>query len=288
MKYLKFSFISLLSIFVMLISFFSGCSSGKINVLVTAPRQYADRFISACAETNINPISIPLIETTLSNDSVIQQLITQIEQYDFIAFSSRKAIEAFDKSLQSKGIDKEDFSHVIFLGIGKDNEYLKAIIGDYAKVLEPVEASPQGIVRTLDDFKDIDNKRIAILVPEVVGMEEPFVIPNFISQLNSIGLDVDRYNVYRTAPSLKSLNRLYNIIDEGEINCVAFSSGGEVSVFMDYLDRKIPSNLKIACFGPYTMKTAIDNGLKVDIVSKDFSSYQGYIDAIINYFKVQK
>lgn len=65
---------------------------------------------------------------------------------------------------------------------------------------------------------------------------------------------------------------------------IACSSTAAISALLQMVDADtIAKNCLIACFGPYTAGNAKDVGL-VDIVSQDFSSFIGFVEAIAQFF----
>jgi uroporphyrinogen-III synthase len=76
-----------------------------------------------------------------------------------------------------------------------------------------------------------------------------------------------------------------NLIRQGKIDAIAFSSTAEVESFLPMVNSKQDyQQCAIACFGPYTAANAKKLGINVSIIAKDYSSFQGFAEAIAAFF----
>ena len=255
-----------------------------INVLITSPEGYSKRFKDVFSESPLNPIAIPMIETVIpENMPEVDRLFMNLHRYEYIAFSSRKAIESFYRMMQNKR--NISLSGIKFCAIGKDTEYMVEKLGVQPAV-HPDEPSPMGIAGKLNEDKSIKGKTIAALVPLVEGIEEPDVVPDFLAKLNNIGMNVTRVNAYITRPVDKAqIERAVELITSKEVQCIAFTSSAEVEILLQNMgDKNLLESITIACFGPYTAAYARKKNLKVSIVAQDFSSFAGFLRVIEDSF----
>jgi len=257
--------------------------STRTNILITSPEGYSKRFKDVFSESQLNPIAIPMIETVIpENMPEVDNLFMNLHRYEYIAFSSRKAIESFYKVQSKKNLPLADIK---FCAIGKDSDYMVEKMG-IQPAIHPDEPSPMGIACKLSEDKSIKGKAIAALVPLVEGIEEPDVVPDFLAKLNNIGMNATRINAYITRPVDKTqVNRAIELIASKEINCIAFTSSAEVEILLQNIeDKNLLESVAIACFGPYTAAYAQKKGLNVSIIAQDFSSFSGFLRAIENKF----
>jgi uroporphyrinogen-III synthase len=237
---------------------------------------------------------MPTIETCLlENFAELDGALQQIHAFDWIAFTSRNGIEAFFQRLKDLGLNLSVLTNCIFCAIGTDAERLAAF-GIKADLI-PTQPSPAGIIAELAKIPNIAQQTILVPVPEVVGVPEPNVIPNFIAGLEKLGMKVTRVPTYRTRCLDKNIYEVeLNLIRQGKIDVIAFSSTVEVAGFLQMVDarsdyehcaisRRLDAT-RIACFGPYTAANAQKLGLNVSIVSQDYSSFAGFADAITAFF----
>ena len=259
-------------------------ASAQRTVLITSPAGYSERFKTAFSESELTPIAIPLIETVIPEDVPdVDSLFMNLHQYDYIAFSSRKAIESFYQEQRKRNKPLDDIK---FCAIGKDVEYMYEKLGVWPSI-HPDEPSPMEIADKLGEDENIGGKTIAALVPWVEGIIEPDVVPNFLAKLSGIGMKVTRVNAYITRTVNKTqIGEAIERITSKEIECIAFTSSAEVEILLQNIgDKSLLDNITIACFGPYTAAYARKKGLNVSIIAQDFSSFSGFVEAIEKYYR---
>jgi uroporphyrinogen-III synthase len=240
----------------------------------------------ALKETGATPISLPMVETTIPEENPqLEFLLRNPEQYNWIAFSSRKAIQAFAQYKERFKIQDQAINNIHFCAIGKDAEYLENRLG-ISPAFTPAEPSPSGIVETLKQLEGTSGQKIAVLAPKVEGLSEPNIVPDFITQLTNIGMIVQRINAYTTHPArIHNANEWLQSIGSGEYDVIAFTSSAEVEAFLHFTQGKpLPPSQIFACFGPYTSANAQKMGLNIEIVASNFHSFQGFAKEIESYF----
>ncbi|NTW00942.1 MAG: uroporphyrinogen-III synthase [Oscillochloris sp.] len=254
------------------------------RVLVTAPRTYAPRFAQAILARGGLPVFMPTIETSLLADyTLLDACLEPHMRFDWIAFTSRNGIDALLYRCAQLGLPLSTLNGCRLAAIGKDAERLAAF-GLRVDLL-PAEPSPQGIVAELKRLPAAPTQSIVVPAPVVEGMPEPDVIPNFVAGLQQLGMRVTRVPAYRT----RLLDRSCYVpelalVRQGAVDAIAFSSAAEVAGFLGMLDT--PDDCRhcaICCFGPYTAANARRMGLEPVVIAEDFSSFDGFADAIAAY-----
>lgn len=287
MKTLKI-ILSLIMIFILLTCNYSCKNSNSIvdkKIIVTAPRNYNTRLSKLINDTGAKAIPMPVVDIHLLEDkSHIDSILNNIAKYKWIVLPSRNAIKAFFTRAKDINICNKKLNITTYCAIGKDIEYLKTFSVD--SILYPQDPSPRGILESILE-KNITNSNIAVFAPLVVGLPEPNVVPNFIKNLNDAGLKVKRINAYVTQLNISnSFKKEIEDINNGEIDLIAFTSTAEIEAMIHIVGGI--DNLRktrIACFGPYTAGNAKRLGLKPCFISKDYSSFKGYVDSMRNFFK---
>ncbi|NNJ13548.1 uroporphyrinogen-III synthase [Chloroflexales bacterium ZM16-3] len=256
------------------------------RVVVTAPRNYALRFAESLLARGGLPVLMPTIETALLPDyAELDSCLLRRERFDWIAFTSRNGIEALLHRCDQLGLPAAALSDCRLAAIGRDAERLVSL--GLRVDLVPGEPSPRGIVAELATLTATPGQSILVPAPAVEGTPEPDVIPNFVADLQAIGMRVTRVPAYHT----RLLDRArytaeLDLIRRGLIDAIAFSSAAEVAGFLGMVDT--PDDYRrcvISCFGPYTAANARRMGFEPAVVAKDFSSFDGFADAIAAYFR---
>ena len=255
------------------------------RILITSPRNYAARLAQQIINYGGLPILMPTIETCrLSNYTALNTAIGKIEEFDWLIFTSRNGMEAFCQRLEALGLSSQLLHRCQVCALGQDGEKLREL---GVKVdLIPSEASPQGIIEQLSTLPKIRGQKVLVPVPEVVGVPEPNIVPQFTAGLQKLGLQVTRVSAYQTRCLPSKLYEVeLDLLSSGKIEVIAFSSTAEISAFLQMVGgRDGYGSAVIACFGPYTAANAQKLGFRVKIVSQDFSSFQGFAEAIGSFF----
>ncbi|WP_107668228.1 uroporphyrinogen-III synthase [Cyanothece sp. BG0011] len=254
------------------------------RILITAPRNYTSRFASEIINYGGLPVIMPTIETCyLSTYEKLDNCLKNITQFNYIAFTSRNGINAVISRLESLNIPLSCFDKCQLIAIGKDAERLEEIGLNVAII--PKEASPQGIVSELAKISNINQQSILVPIPQVIGISEPDIIPNFIRALEKLGIKITPIYAYQTRCLEPSLYKIeIELIKQGKIDVIAFSSTAEIESFLQLVNNtQLLTKCLIACFGPYTAGNARKLGLTVDIVGKDYHSFAGFVQAMADY-----
>jgi uroporphyrinogen-III synthase len=259
-------------------------------LLLTAPVGYAQRLRTALEEQGMVSIHIPTIETVITpGHPALCLLVEQLASYDYLAFSSRKAIESFTLRLEKSG--KSLPASLRCIAIGKDNELLTESLHVQPAFIAP-DASPMGLVNELARIGGIAGKRIAVLAPQVQGMDEPDVVPHFVTALQQLGMEAERIPAYLTRMThVVRREKAISLIESGDVSGVIFTSGGEIEALLRANYRaenadlqRLFSKTRVICYGPYTAAHARKQGLKVDFVSDSYASFQGFALSLRTFF----
>ena len=105
--------------------------------------------------------------------------------------------------------------------------------------------------------------------------------------LNNLGAKVTRIIAYRTITPEGISDKAKQLIRDG-IDVVTFTSSSTVRNLVNLLDEdstQLSSSL-IACIGPITAKTAVDMGLRVDLIAED-ATVESLVESLEKYWKTQ-
>ncbi|WP_375507130.1 uroporphyrinogen-III synthase [uncultured Nostoc sp.] len=257
------------------------------RILVTAPRNYAYRLAEQIIKQGGLPVFMPTIETCyLSNYTKLDAALGRIDEFDWIVFTSRNGITAFFQRMNDLDIPVSVVQKCQLCALGEDAESLSSFCGEVDLI--PAESSPAGIVAELAKLPQIHDKKVLIPAPEVVGLPEPDIVPNLITDLQKLGMKVTRVPTYITQGLNTGIYSIeLNLLRQGIIDVIAFSSTAEVESFLTMVNSQSDyERCIVACFGPYTTANAQKLGVDVSIVSKDYSSFEGFAEAIATFFSV--
>lgn len=254
------------------------------RILFTTPRNYAAKLARLLILRGALPVWMPTIVIEAMHDyHEFDQAIRNLSEYSWLAFTSRNGIDAFFDRLEALTLDTGILKNTKLCALGNDAKALqeKGIEVD----LVPPVASTKGIVDELER-REIKSGRILLPVPEVVGMKEPRVIPDLVGWLSGIGMDVHRVPAYTTRRSSDGLSVEKKMLLDGTINMVAFTSAAEIESLLFLLgeERGVLQRTIVASYGPVTAGGATERGVHSEIVSKDFSALEGFVEAMELYY----
>jgi len=255
------------------------------TILYTTPRNYAGRLGRYLIEHGARAIWMPTIVIEPMPDySVFDDVLRNAGKYDWIAFTSRNGIEALLDRMEALGLEQADLKGLRFAAVGNDAKALEQA-GITPDLVPPV-SSPIGIVNELKR-RGHTSGTVLVPAPDVLGMEEPEVVPDFIRDLEAIGLDTVKVPAYVTARATDGLELGTQLLLDGQVDVIAFTSRGEMESLLLHLgDQRsvLDGDTAIACFGPITAGGAKLRNIRVDIVSEDYSRFQGFVSAMEDYF----
>lgn len=242
------------------------------TVLVTRARGQNRELRRSLGQLGARVIEIPTIEIAEPRDwQPVDAAIRRIDQYSWIVFTSANAVDAFERRARGKplpqvaAVGRQTARHAEALGI--------------PVALIPEQYRSEGI---LDAFPS-DMQGVKVLLPrgDIAGTELP-------GALRSRGADVDTVTVYRTCAPEEGGPELRQFLDNGEIDCITFTSGSTVRNLITMLDEdRMPSarlrNVAIAVIGPVTRESAENAGLDVAVEPGE-ATIPALVEAICRYF----
>ena len=97
-----------------------------------------------------------------------------------------------------------------------------------------------------------------------------------------------RINVYKTLKASNSDNGSIGLIKNNNYDLILFTSPSGVVNFTETIDTKsINPDIRVACIGKTTKRTAEEYGLKC-VITADTSTYEGLAYEILNYYSNMK
>ena len=255
------------------------------RVLFCTPRNYAQKLARLLVAHGALPVWMPtIVIEPLEDYTELDDALRNLSGYDWVSFTSRNGIEAFFNRLHAVGLDMEILRGVRISALGNDGKLLEQR-GVSVDLLPPA-ASTRGVVEELAR-RGVTQGKILLPVPEVVGMDEPSVIPDYVGWLTELGMEPHRVPAYATSRVTEGLDIELQLLIDGKVDLIAFSSVGEIDALLRLLgDRSaVLDDGVVACYGPVTANGARQRGLRVDIVAENYAEFEGYIEALENYFR---
>ncbi|VAI19141.1 unnamed protein product [Triticum turgidum subsp. durum] len=161
-------------------------------------------------------------------------------------------------------------------------------------VLVPDVPTPAGLVEALGRGS---GRRVLCPVPDVDGLREPPVVPDFLARLDAAGWTAVRAPAYTTCWAGPGCAERLVAPDAAAPDAIVFTSSAEVEGLLKGLDaagwswprlRARWPDMVVAAHGPVTAEGVRRLGIEVDVVSSRFSSFHGVLDALAATFCSQQ
>jgi uroporphyrinogen III methyltransferase/synthase len=248
------------------------------GIVITRPEKQADDLAQLLTREGANPLHFPTIKIVPPPDwRDLDAAIKNLENYDWLIFTSANGVQFFFERLLTKNRDIRDLKGVKICCIGPataQQVQSKGIRVD----LVPEKFISEGII---ESFSGINLRGKKILIARAAKARD--VLP---VGLKNAGAKVDIVTAYETVNSGKKKSELEALFKENQVDVITFTSSSTVNNFVKIMGRNflLPKGVKIACIGPVTEATAKKAGLSVDIHQEEYTM-EGLVGALINYFE---
>ena len=248
--------------------------SGK-RVLVTRSREQASVLAELLREQGAEPVEAPVLEIVPPESfDEMDRAIGQLENYDWVVFTSANGVKLFVDRLMSTGHDVRAFGSARLAAIGPAtaqelrDRFLNVDFVPSEYVAEDVAAGLVGL--------GVSGKRV--LLPRADLARDVLKV-----EMEKSGAMVDAVVCYRTVPAREDLSRLASELAQGRIDVVTLASSSTARNLVSGLGEgalQLLSRPIIACIGPITAATAGELGLRVDVVAPEHTM-PGLVEAIV-------
>ena len=248
------------------------------RVLVTRARHQASTLSRLLSEQGARPIELPTIDIkATANTEELDQVISNLEHYHWIVFTSVNGVGAFFRRLNGLNLDSRALKNLKIGAIGPATALAlekKGITPDYLPEVHTTEGLIDGLSRC-----DIAGQRFLLPRADIADKE-------LTSGITKLGAEARDVTTYKTVPAADSISQAKEVLLSGKIDVITFTSSSTVSnLVAAFRGEQLRVNgAKIACIGPKTADTAAGAGLKVEIVAEEYTM-PGLVTAIEEYFR---
>lgn len=252
-----------------------------VRVLVTRARSQAGELAEKIDGLGGEPYEFPVIETRLpvSTEACesVRQALQKPEQYDWVILTSVNGVDYFFRWLERCGTDIRQFHRARFAAVGPRTAEALALRGIRPDLL-PEKFQAEGLLDALEG--GIRPGQTALLPRGDLARE---MLPR---ELEQRGVKTVTIDIYETVPADSRDPFLLDMLENGDIHIVTFTSSSTVVNLLDALRRMgapdpaaLLRNAKIACIGPIAARTAEENGLQVAAIAEP-STIDGLVDVL--------
>lgn len=252
------------------------------RIVVTRARSQAGELAQRIEELGGEVIEFPTIE--IQQPQSYQDLDTAIrgiQSYDWVIFTSVNGVERFLQRLTTRRMPVTELAVAHIAAIGPETAKRLTQAG-LQPALVPEQYIAEGMLKVLGS-ETMRGRRV--LIPRAAKARD--VLPQ---TLRDWGASVDVVETYRTEMPNTDLSVLRQLVLEGKIDMITFTSPSTVANFVKLfrLERlaELPNEIALACIGPITEKSVEALGGRAQVVAEEFT-IPGLVRAIVNYFERQ-
>ena len=242
------------------------------RILVTRARAQASEFADLLEANGAQVIQCPTIK--IHPVDVDTAYVRSTHEYDWIIFTSINAVEIFYERLRENGKDARAFGGCKICAVGPKTVDALNRIG-----INPdfVPSHSRGSVIAAE-IEDVNGKKILLPRAKIATDD----LPNGLRERGGLVDDVSLYATVKV--SVGNHETIEADLLNGRIDIVTFTSSSTVTNFLEMFPVHTPTvllaNVKVAVIGPTTQKTAVEYGVRVDIVAKD-ASVESLVEVIV-------
>ncbi len=237
------------------------------RVVVTRSREQASALSRRIEDLGGEAFEFPAIAIADPEDfSPLDDAISRVDGYDWIIFTSVNGVDSFFGRLRHQGRDIRDLKAARICAIGpRTKERLQEMCLHVEYV--PEEYRAEAILAGLRD-QIAPGQRV--LLPRADIARE--ILPVTLRQMGAV---VDNVTAYRTVRGGGEAALLRELLEEGMVHCVTFTSSSTVKNFVELLGDDNTAGLlkgvKLISIGPITSAAASDLGLSIDIEAAEYT-----------------
>ncbi len=251
------------------------------KIVITRAREQASSFMEGLTGLGANCIEFPTIEIIPAEDpGPLDRSIDKINDYHWLLLTSVNGVKCFFNRLYEKGRDARALRDVKVCTIGpKTADAVRGygIIPDLVPSTYRAEA-------VVEEFRKFRAAKLKILHPRASKARD--ILPD---ELRKMGAALDIVDVYRTIMPENKIERVYKMLEEGDIDMITFTSSSTVNNFMKMFGDKAEriktwlKDVDIASIGPITSETVKKLGLNITVEPVD-STIDALTEVIIKHY----
>ena len=237
------------------------------RVVVTRSRAQAGELSRKLEALGAEVFEFPTIEIKPPEDfGPLDEAIRNLDYFHWIVFTSVNGVEAFVERLRHHDLDLRAVPRRTRVAAIGPATALKVEEAGLRVDVTPEEYKAEALIGVLMGDSLAGKK---VLIPRAKVARE--ILPE---KLREAGAEVVVPPAYESVPSSEGKERLKEMLENGDIDCVTFTASSTVENFARAFGgeaAQLLSGTWVACIGPITARTARDHGLRVDAEAEEYT-----------------
>jgi uroporphyrinogen III methyltransferase/synthase len=247
---------------------------GGRTVVITRALAQSAEFAAALERYGARVVACPTIEIVEPESfAPLDEAIEHLYGYDWIVFTSTNGVDFFMRRLEAGGRDAGELDdiHVCAIGSATADRLRDARV--HVDVV-PGEFKAEGVFDALANYLGGRERlaRLNFLIPRAAVARD--YLPR---ALEEAGARADVVAAYRTVPpQTTDRARIEALLVGGAVDCITFTSSSTVANFAQLFDTRdlgeLLQDIRVACIGDITARTAADYNLSTHIQPVEFTT----------------
>lgn len=240
--------------------------AGRV-VVVTRPREQAERFTTLLTEAGASVLGIPtiVIEPPESWEP-LDEALRDLHRYQWVIFTSVNGVAMTRSRLAAAGRGAEALAPSRVAAIGPATAEAIREWGAEPELV-PDEYVAEGLVASL---RALVKPGARVLLPRAAETRDLLV-----RELSRAGAVVTEVPAYRTRPASEGGRVLRGALAAGRVDVVTFTSSSTVRHFAALFDAgeldRVMAGVSVACIGPITRATAAEHRIETVIMPDEYT-----------------
>jgi uroporphyrinogen III methyltransferase / synthase len=236
------------------------------TVLVPRTREQAGTLSEMLRAHGASPLEVPTIaveqpRTPAPMERAVKGVISG--RYQWIAFTSTNAVKAVRERFEEYGLDSRAFAGVRVAAVGEVTAEALLAWGITPELVPSGAQSSEGLLADWPPYDDVLDPIDRVLLPRADIATETLV-----AGLQELGWQVDDVTAYRTVRAAPPAAPIREALKGGGVDAVLFTSSSTVRNLVGIAGKPHESTV-IAVIGPQTAQAVRDQGLRVDVESRE-------------------
>ena len=219
-------------------------------------------------------ISVEPPRTPQQMDRAVNGLVTG--RYAWVGFTSVNAVRAIREKLEEYGLDARSFSGLKVAAVGAAT--VEALI-EFGVKPDLVPEGEQNTSALAEDWPPYDS--LMDPINRVFLPRADISTDTLVAGLTDLGWEVEDITAFRTVRAAPPPAETREAIKTGGFDAVLFTSSSTVRNLVGIAGKPHATTI-VACIGPQTAQTAVEHGLRVDVLA-EVSTPTALVDALSVY-----
>ncbi|RDU24551.1 uroporphyrinogen-III C-methyltransferase [Anaerosacchariphilus polymeriproducens] len=248
------------------------------KVLVTRPKDLISSMAEKLRQNGAEVIELPSIFTErIEKNQKLKNAFEHIHEYQWLVLTSPTGANVFFQELKEAELDIRKLHHLKIAVIGSGTQKVLEEKGLFADLIPEVF---DGVSLGNQLAKNCQSGEKVMLPRASLGGKE------LVEELEKANIIVDDIATYVTKYQTQDFYQSAVKFDEGEIDCVVFTSASTVRGFVNSVEGIDFSKVKAACIGKQTKAQADSYGMETYVAKE--ASIDSLIELVIQLKNIRK